>query len=67
MWSAFRKLTSYQDFIEGDMLPLLDDNDNPVFSKDETCDILKETFFSGKHLSAEKFDANFKDKIEESY
>ena len=64
MWDSFKSLTSYQDLDGGNILPLLDQDNNPVFELEEKCKILQDTFFSGNHLSVNDFDDNFKKEIE---
>ena len=53
-------LTSYQDLNGGNVLPLLNEDNQPVFDIQGKCDILQDTFFSGKHLENNNFDNNFK-------
>ena len=48
----------------GNILPLLDKDNNPVFDLDKKCQILQDTFFSGSHLSENNFDDTFKEEIE---
>ena len=64
MWDSFKSLTSYQDLDGGNVLPLLDRDNNPVFEYDQKSEILQETFFSGNHLSENDFDEKFKEEIE---
>ena len=64
MWDSFKSLTSYQDLDGGNVLPLLDRDNNPVFEYEEKSEILQETFFSGNHLSENDFDEKFKEEIE---
>ena len=56
--------TSYQGLDGGNILPLLDQDNNPVFELEQKCQILQETFFSGNHLSVNDFDEHFKKEIE---
>ena len=65
LWESFNALTTYQDCNRGGVLPLLDENDNAVFGREEKCEILERVFFGGKHLDQCVFDSDFKDKIEE--
>ena len=64
MWDTFKTLTSYQDLDGGNILPLLDKDNNHVFDLEQKCQILQDTFFSGSHLSENNFDENFKEEIE---
>ena len=64
MWDSVKKLTSYQDLDGGNVLPLLDENNQPVFDMQGKCDILQDTFFSGKHLENNNFDNDFKLSLE---
>ena len=64
MWDSFKSLTSYQALDGGNILPLLDQDNNPVFELEQKCQILQETFFSSNHLSVNNFDENFKKEIE---
>ena len=64
MWDTFKSLTSYQDQDGGNILPLLDKDNNPVFELEQKCQILQDTFFSGSHLSDNDFDDTFKVEIE---
>ena len=64
MWDTFKTLTTYQDLDGGNILPLLDKDNNPVFDLDQKCQILQDTFFSGSHLSENNFDDTFKEEIE---
>ena len=49
-WDTFKTLTSYQDLDGGNILPLLDKDNNPVFELEQKCQILQNTFFSGIQL-----------------
>jgi hypothetical protein len=64
LWDSFRNLTSYQLRDGCKVLPLMDDQDNPVFEKQEQCKFLQDAFFSGKHLERCEFDETFKQEIE---
>ena len=64
MWDSFRTLTTYQDLDGGNILPLLDKDNNPVFDLEQKCQILQDTFFSGSNLSENDFDDTFKEEIE---
>ena len=64
MWDSVKTLTSYQDLDGGNVLPLLDENNQPVFDMQGKCDILQDTFFSGKHLENNNFDNDFKLSLE---
>ena len=64
MWDTFKTLTSYQDLDGGNILPLLDKDNNPVFDLEQKCQILQDTFFGGSHLSDNNFDETFKKEIE---
>ena len=61
MWESFSALTTYQDCNRGGVLPLLDENDNPVFGREEKCQILEKVFFGGRHLNQCAFDESFKE------
>ena len=60
----FRTRTTYQDPDGGNILPLLDKDNNPFFDLEQKCRILQDTFFSGSHLSENDFDDTFKEEIE---
>ena len=64
MWESFNALTTYEDNDRGGVLPLMDENDNPTFGREEKCEILEKVFFGGKHLERCKFDDNFRDEVE---
>ena len=64
MWQSLKTLTSYQDLDGGNVLPLLNEDNQPVFDIQGKCDILQDTFFSGKHLENNNFDNNFKSNVE---
>ena len=64
MWDTFKTLTSYQDLDGGNILPLLDNDNDPFFYLEQKCQILPDTFFGGSHLSDNKFDDIFKEEIE---
>jgi hypothetical protein len=64
LWNCFRSLTSYQNLDGCDVLPLLDGQNLPRFHKDEKCQLLQGTFFSGKHLEQVSFDNVFQSEIE---
>ena len=64
MWQSLKTLTSYQDLDGGNVLPLLKEDNQPVFDIQGKCDILQDTFFSGKHLENNNFDNNFKLNVE---
>ena len=67
MWDTFNNLTSYQDLDGGDILPLLDCQNQPIFEVAKKCDLLRDTFFSGKHLENVPFDGCFQQSIEEEF
>ena len=64
MWENFNKLTSYEDYNRGGVLPLLDENENPIFNREEKCQILEKIFFDGRHLANCSFDDKFKTDVE---
>lgn len=64
MWENFKSLTSYEQLDGGGMLPLLDENNVPVFDSSEKCDILQGLFFGGRHLDECQFDDNFKEDVD---
>ena len=64
MWENFNKLTSYEDYNRGGGLPLLDENENPIFNREEKCQILEKIFFDGRHLANCSFDDKFKMDVE---
>ena len=65
MWENFIKLTSYEDYNRGGGgLPLLDENENPIFNREEKCQILPKIFFDGRHLANCSFDDKFKTDVE---
>ena len=64
LWESFNALTTYQDCNRGGVLPLLDENDNAVFGREEKCEILERVFFGGKHLDQCAFDDDFKVEVE---
>ena len=65
MQKLFKKtLTSYQDLEGGDILPLFDKNEKPVFNIKGKCELLQDTFFSSNHLQNSDFDDAFKADIE---
>ena len=64
MWDSLKSLTSYQDLDGGNVLPLLNEDSQAVFDMQGKCDILQDTFFSGKHLENNNFDNDFKLSIE---
>ena len=51
--------------VVGGVLPLLDENENPSFGREEKCEILERVFFGGKHLEECTFDENFREEVEE--
>ena len=65
MWHSLKTLTTYQDLEGGSVLPLLNEDNQPVFDMQGKCDILQNTFFSGKHLENSDFDEEFKLTLEE--
>ena len=65
MWHSLKTLTTYQDLDGGSVLPLLNEDNQPVFDMQGKCDILQNTFFSGKHLENSDFDEEFKLTLEE--
>ena len=65
MWESFNKLTTYQDYGRGGVLPLLDENDCPVFEREEKCAVLEKVFFGGSHLNSCSFDEEFKKEVED--
>ena len=65
LWESFNTLTTYQDCNRGGVLPLLDENDNAVFGREEKCEILERVSFGGKHLDQCVFDDGFKEDVEE--
>ena len=67
MWRHFRELTSYQDEEAGGVLPLMNDEDEPIFNQKEKCHVLQVVFFGGKFIQNEAFDKQFKDEIEQEY
>ena len=48
----------------GNVLPLQNEDNQPVFDIQGKCDILQDIFFSGKHLENNNFDNNFKLNVE---
>jgi hypothetical protein len=50
LWDCFRQLTSYQVREGGEVLPLVNDKNEPVFDREEKSRMLQQTFFSGEHL-----------------
>ena len=64
MWESLRTLTSYQDSDGGNVLPLLNDENQPVFGLQEKGIILQTTFFSEQHLHHDRFNKDFKDSVE---
>ncbi|MEW8544970.1 MAG: reverse transcriptase domain-containing protein [Candidatus Thiodiazotropha sp.] len=67
MWESLRTLTSYQDLDGGNILPLLNEDNQPVFDLQGKCNILQSTFFSGKHLDNNEFDEDFKVSVEKMF
>lgn len=63
MWDSFKNLTSYQDYNNGGVLPLLDDDHTPIFDNLEKCNILQNIFFGGRHLQDCEFDEGFKELV----
>lgn len=47
MWDTFKTLTSYQDLDGGNILPLLDRDNNPVFELEQKCQILQDNSLVG--------------------
>ena len=45
MWESFNKLTTYQDYGRGGVLPYLDEKDCPVFEREEKCAVLEKVFW----------------------
>ena len=45
-------------------MPLLDENENPIFNREEKCQILEKIFFDGRHLANCSFDDKFKTDVE---
>lgn len=64
MWDSLKTLTTYQDLDGGNILPLLNEDNQPIFDLQGKCNILQTTFFSGKHLDNNNFDNDFKISIE---
>ena len=51
----------------GGGLPLLDENENPIFNREEKCQIrqiLEKIFFDGRHLAYCSFDDKFRTDVE---
>ena len=67
LWDSFRSLTSYQDLDGGNVLPLFDRDNKPIFEIQEKCLLLQETFFNGKHLNNDSFNSDFQKQIEIEY
>ncbi|WAR01818.1 hypothetical protein MAR_008376 [Mya arenaria] len=63
-WTAFHKLTSYQQNDGSTILPLYNKANVPVFDNKAKSTILAETFFGGEHIKNEEFDDTFKRKID---
>ncbi|KAH3773280.1 hypothetical protein DPMN_174639 [Dreissena polymorpha] len=63
-WAEFYKLTSYKRDEGGNVLPLIDINDSPVYGNQEKSEILKGTFFGSTHIANERFDDDFQKPIE---
>ncbi|MEW8547197.1 MAG: endonuclease/exonuclease/phosphatase family protein, partial [Candidatus Thiodiazotropha sp.] len=64
MWRHFKTLTSYQEYDDVGVLPLINSNNNPIFENEEKAELLKDTFFSGTHLQGMSFDNDFQKEIE---
>ena len=66
MWESLNKLTTYQEYNSGGVLPLKDEEGKAVFDREEKCALLEKVFFAGKHLDDCKFDEQFKTFVEKS-
>ena len=66
MWESLNKLTTYQEYNSGGVLPLKDEDGKAVFDREEKCALLEKVFFAGKHLEDCKFDEQFKRFVEKS-
>ena len=64
-WQSFRKLTSYRERSNVDVLPLHNEKEVVVFAHQEKCKILQNTFFGGSHIANQVFDEDFKKEIEQ--
>ena len=64
IWEGFNRLTTYEDYNRGGVLPLIDETGKAVFNKDEKCALMEKVFFGGRHLSECKFDDQFKEEVE---
>ena len=64
-WQSFRKLTSYRERSNVDVLPLHNEKEEVVFAHGEKCKILQNTLFGGSHIANETFDEDFKKEIEQ--
>ena len=50
MWESFNRLTTYQDYNTGGVLPLMDGTGKTVFDRVEKCSLMEKVFFGGRHL-----------------
>ena len=64
-WQEFKKLTTYREEEDTDVLPLFNENGDVVFDYTGKCEILRETFFGGAHIEGESFYEEFKDGVEQ--
>ena len=67
LWDSFKSLISYQDLNGGNVLPLYDQDNNPIFELQDKCLLLQETFFNGKHLINDNFNLDFQKEINIEY
>ena len=64
-WNTFRKMTGKTE--DKSFLPLMGDNNIPVFDSRNKMEMLREIFYGGKHLKHDSFDKDFCEKINEEY
>ena len=62
-WQEFKKLTSYHEKDDTDVIPLFNENGEVVFDHSGKYEILRKTF-GGAHMEGESFDEDFKKEIE---
>jgi hypothetical protein len=64
-WNTFKKMTRKTE--DKSVLPLMGDNNIPVFDSRNKTEMLRGIFYGGKHLKHDSFDKDFCEKINEEY
>ena len=63
--TSFKKLTTYREKDDTDVLPLFNKDGDVVFDHTDKCEILRETFFGGAHTEKESFDEEIRNEVEQ--